>query len=161
VLQGDLRESGRRKVMGGHPYFYFVAYNPDINAALQELRSREFQAGRYNPAMHFPPFPVDLSAPAPGPRHASIDAALYASGADGTRSILDLTHISAVSEFCAASPLADDDLIRLFGTAEPTHQQVDDCYELFEDLERGMGVYVVVYKDAVPEEIFFAGYSFD
>jgi hypothetical protein len=33
--------------------------------------------------------------------------------------------------------------------------------ELFETLERGQGVYIIVYKDDQPEEIFFAGYSFD
>ena len=34
--------------MGGEPWFYFVAYQKDINSALQALRRREFQAGRYN-----------------------------------------------------------------------------------------------------------------
>ena len=33
--------------------------------------------------------------------------------------------------------------------------------ELFEALERGQGVYIVVHKDDQPSEIFFAGYSFD
>ena len=37
--------------MGGHPWFYFVAYQSDINIALQNLRRREFEAGRYNPVM--------------------------------------------------------------------------------------------------------------
>jgi hypothetical protein len=37
--------------MGGHAWFYFVDYEPDINAALRKLREREFRAGRYNPAV--------------------------------------------------------------------------------------------------------------
>jgi hypothetical protein len=45
--------------MGGHPWFYFVDYEPDVNAALQKLREREFRAGRYNPVVWFPEFPVD------------------------------------------------------------------------------------------------------
>jgi hypothetical protein len=32
--------------LGGHPWFYFVEYEPDIDAALQKLRQREFDAGR-------------------------------------------------------------------------------------------------------------------
>jgi hypothetical protein len=47
--------------MGGHEWFYFVEYQSDINSALQALRRREFEAGRYNPVMWFPPFPVDGS----------------------------------------------------------------------------------------------------
>ena len=59
--------------MGGHFYWYVVDYQPDI------------AAGRYNPAMMFPPFPVSTDSPAPGPKHRSIEAALEASDADGTR----------------------------------------------------------------------------
>jgi hypothetical protein len=39
--------------MGAHAYWYFVPYERDIDAALQKLRVREFQAGRYNPTMPF------------------------------------------------------------------------------------------------------------
>ncbi len=38
---------------------------------------------------------------------------------------------------------------------------VEESEELFEDMERGQGVYVVVYDDDEPSEIFFGGYSFD
>ena len=31
----------------------------------------------------------------------------------------------------------------------------------WEDVERGRGVYIILYKDGVANEIFFAGYSFD
>lgn len=147
--------------MGAHPYYYFVDYNPDIDAALQALRTREFQAWRYNPVMRFPPFPVDASSPSPGPKHASIEEALEATEADGTRSVLDLAHVYATPEYCAAAPLPDEELARLFGTREPTHKQVEESDELFEEMERGKGVYIVVYKDGRPDEIFFAGYSFD
>ena len=39
--------------MGGEPWFYFFPYQADINSALQALRRREFQAGRYNPVTPF------------------------------------------------------------------------------------------------------------
>jgi hypothetical protein len=35
--------------MGGHAWFYFVDYEPDINSALQKLREREFRAGVTTP----------------------------------------------------------------------------------------------------------------
>jgi hypothetical protein len=40
--------------MGTEPYWYFVEYQSDIDGALQELRKREFEAGRYNPVMDRP-----------------------------------------------------------------------------------------------------------
>ncbi len=52
--------------MGAEPYFYFVKFNPDIDAALQELREREFKAGRYNPVIPHLDFPVTANSPAPG-----------------------------------------------------------------------------------------------
>ena len=35
--------------MGGHPWFYFVDYEPDVNAALQKLRQQEFRAAGITP----------------------------------------------------------------------------------------------------------------
>jgi hypothetical protein len=147
--------------MGAHPYYYFVKYNPDINAALEELRQREFKAGRYNPVIPFLEFPIGPDSPAPGAQHASIRKALKDSDADGTRSILDLDHISINPEFCAASPLPLDELIRLFKIQQPTHEIIEQSDELWEILERGQGIYIIAYKDGSPNEIYFAGYSFD
>jgi hypothetical protein len=31
----------------------------------------------------------------------------------------------------------------------------------FEDIDRGEGVYIVIYKNGAPDELLFAGYSFD
>jgi len=147
--------------MGAHPYYYFVKYNPDINAALQELRQREFKAGRYNPVIRFLEFPIGPDSPAPGARHASIRKALKDADADGTRSILDIDHISVRPEFNAASPLPPNELVRLFGTEQPAHEMIEQSDQLWEILERGQGIYITVYKDGRPDEIYFAGYSFD
>jgi hypothetical protein len=38
---------------------------------------------------------------------------------------------------------------------------VESNYDLFDELERGQGVYIIVYEDEKPSEIFFAGYSYD
>jgi hypothetical protein len=146
--------------MGGHPWIYFVPYDPDLGKALAELREREFAAGRYNPAEAFPLFPAD-PAHAPGARHTTIDAARQAAGASGTRSILDMTRVSAKPALGAVTPLDDADLLDLFGTTTPTGDDFDDDEALFEMLERGQGVSFVLYADGKPSEICFAGYSYD
>jgi hypothetical protein len=149
------------KAMGGHPWFYFVEYQPDIDAALQTLRQREFQAGRYNPVIDFPEFPLGINAPTPGPKHASIEEAMEDADADGTRSILDMERVSATHDYGAVTPVSGEILMELFGTDEPTREMVEENDDLFDELERGRGVYIVVYKGGQPSEIFFAGYSYD
>ncbi len=147
--------------MGAEPYFYFVKYQPDINGALQKLRQQEFAAGRYNPVMPFLKFPIGPHSPAPGAQHDSIEEALGDTDADGTRSILDLQGIADEPDFCVAAPLDDQVLKRLYGTTKPTREMKIEEGDFWEDLERGHGIYIILYKDDQPDEIFFAGYSFD
>lgn len=147
--------------MGAHPYFYFVKYQDDADKALQELRKREFAAGRSNPVMPFLDFPLGPGSPAPGARHRSIEEAMEASDADGTRSILDLQTVGDSPDFCVACRVPDERLLDLFETTEPTHEMIEQNMEFFEEIERGQGIYMVVYKDGKPDELFFAGYSFD
>ena len=148
--------------MGGHPWFYFVEYEPDIDAALQKLRRREFEAGRYNPAVDFPEFPLTADTHAPGAQHGSIEEAIEDADADGTRSILDMERVAEEPDFNAVTPMPRETLLELFGTDRPTREMIDESDELFELMdERGQGVYVIVYEGERPSEIFFAGYSFD
>ncbi|HZR28302.1 MAG TPA: hypothetical protein VFA71_05940 [Terriglobales bacterium] len=147
--------------MGGHIWYYFVAYQPDIHKALQELRQREFKAGRYNPVMDFPEFPVTPDSPSPGAQHDSIEEALEASEADGTRSILDMMQIGETSDFSTVVPLTGEQLIELYGTQQPTRQMIEENMDFFAEIDRGAGVYTTAYKDGKPAEIFFAGISFD
>ena len=148
--------------MGSWPYYYFVKYNPDINAALQELRDREFKAGRYNPVIPHPDFPIRPDSPSPGAQHKSIRHALKAASYDGTRSILDLDRVSEVPDYSAVAPLAPDELDRLFGTQQPTPEMIEQGDELFENIEeRCQGYYIVVYRDGRPDELYFVGYSAD
>jgi hypothetical protein len=146
--------------MGGHPWWYLVPYDKDVQKSLDSLRQREFKAGRYNPAEDFPKFPVDL-AHAPGCQHDSIDDAREDSDADGTRSILDVSRLSDVPDYDAVAPLDADELMEFFGTAKPTADEVKDCDDLFDQIERGQGVYVICYEKDQPTQIFFAGYSYD
>jgi len=147
--------------MGGEPWFYFVPYQTDINRALQGLRKREFDAGRYNPVTPFPEFPVAANAPAPGAQHASIEEAIEAADADGTRSILDIERVSDDPDYGAITPLSEDNIVELFGTSTPTREMIESNEDLFETIDRGQGIYIVAYRDGEPSEIFFAGYSFD
>ncbi|MDP9173125.1 MAG: hypothetical protein M3O30_04565 [Planctomycetota bacterium] len=147
--------------MGAHPFWYFTRYQADIDRALQELRDMEFQAGRYNPVMPFLAFPAERNTSAPGAQHSTIEEALEQSEADGTRSILDLQTIGDEADFGVAAKLADVMLKKLFGTTQPTHEMIESNMEFFDEIERGQGIYAVVFKDGRPDELFFAGYSFD
>jgi hypothetical protein len=144
--------------MGGHAWTYFVPYQPDIFAAMQALRRREFDAGRYNPAVRFP---MDRNAPSPRAQHASIEAALEASDADGTRSILDMERIEQTPDLGVVVPLPLERLAELYGTQQPTRKMIEQNMDFLDDIERGEGVYAIVYKEGSPSEIFFAGFSYD
>ena len=96
-----------------------VPYQPDPQRALDALREREFQAGRYTPVLWSIEFTEPaFSAQTPGAQHASIDEALDASEADGTRSILDISQIGDTPDFCVAAPLNKEELASLFGTTQ-------------------------------------------
>lgn len=188
--------------MGGEPYSYFTGYDRDIQKALDDLRQAEFEAGRYDPCFtektgkylsNFG-FAPRHTMPAPGACHASIDAAYEDVREDGTRSILDImravttpfpkvddpfTSPDIMERLNTAAPLADDDLVHLFGTTMPTADQIEtillatgkgsdvdtgllDRRDTFwTEVNRGQSRYVVAYRDGEPDQIFFAGVSFD
>jgi hypothetical protein len=177
--------------MGSHAYVYFVDYQPDIDAALQALRQREFEAGRYDPAiaeatgqhMYQFKFPPDASSSAPGAAHASIDEALGAAMEDGTGSILDLQRAlneppqdvgDPFASFLAAWPLSEHELMLLFQTTTPSRAQLWDVIagksnnvdrevvdRFWNRIDRGTGRYIILYEDGNPSEIFFVGFSID
>jgi hypothetical protein len=147
--------------MGAHAYWYFVDYNPNIDEALQQLRNREFNAGRYNPAKPFPCFPIGPQCPTSVVKHGSIEEAIEDSGTEGTRSILDILAIDEEPGFCTAAPLSDDSLDSLYDTTQPTRQMIEQNMGFLDDIERGHCIYIVVYQDGKPSEIFFGGFSFD
>jgi hypothetical protein len=147
--------------MGSILYWYYVPYREDYNLALKELREKEFEAGRYNPAVLFPEFPPRAKASSPGKQHATIFDALDDAAEDGTRSILDLDTVSTVDDYGVARLLSEQDLLLYFNTTKPTRQDIDNSYNFFESIERGKGHCIVTYKNNKPHEIYFVGYSFD
>ena len=46
-------------------------------------------------------------------------------------------------------------------TTRPTREMVEADSDLWESLDRYQGVYIVLYKDDQPAEIYFEGYSCD
>ncbi|MEO0853957.1 MAG: hypothetical protein AAFY15_10720 [Cyanobacteria bacterium J06648_11] len=174
--------------MGAEPYGYFVPYQPDLDAALQSLRQREFAAGRYHPVVPLPELPVTDESAAPGAQHASIAEAVAAAGVDGTRSILDIKRLAPepISEdeipedfeawidraLGMSFPLSAAVLTEIFGTEKPSRLDVEDVLireemregmadRFWDSIDRGSCRHFVVYEDDVPTELFFAGYSFD
>jgi hypothetical protein len=153
--------------VGADPYWYVVPYEADVEDALQKLRQREFQAGRYNPVTTFPEFPVRLEVLTPGPQHSSIEEVLENANEDGTRSILDITQVARSPfdnnqiPFFTAFPLADSEIVELFGTLRPTRQAVETNRSMWDRIPRGSAIYVTLYDNDEPSEILFAGYSFD
>jgi hypothetical protein len=132
--------------MGAEPYYYVVPYQTDVGAALQALRRREFEAGRYNPLMPFPSSHFPLS---PDPRRPA------ASTAPSRRR----SRLRTQTAPCDATP--DTTLVRWCGTPRPTRAQVEADLQFLEDVERGHAVYLVLDDGTTPSEILFAGYSFD
>lgn len=155
------RSAVEEEPMGAEPYWYLVKYRPEVDAALDDLREREFRAGRYNPVMPFIDFPLTRTSPAPGPAHRTIADAVAASAADGTRSILDITGIADEPDFGVACPLPAEVLQALYGTTGPALAAVEGNMDFLEDVERGHAVYVVCYSGGTPSELLFAGYSYD
>jgi hypothetical protein len=148
--------------MGGNPYWYFVPYERDIQHALDALRAREFSAGRYNPVVRRPRFDGEFVArTGRGAKHASIGEAIDAAGEEGTRSILDISSVDRKQGYGVAAPVSAVRLREWFGTDRPSHSMLANTDELFESLERGQCVYVIVYEADQPSELFFAGYSYD
>jgi hypothetical protein len=176
--------------MGGHAYWYFIPYQPDINAALNALQQQEFEAGRYNPVNPFP-FDSDLNAickkgDADVVSYSSIKEAFEASGECGTRSILDMYDgVSEIPGPSKVSPYPRKYLLKFFGSDKPSLQTVeavvfeerypdsdDDSideedpeygyvYDWFEVIHRGECKYIIIYEDDLPTEIFFSGCSYD
>jgi hypothetical protein len=132
--------------MGAEPWEYFVPYEPSVKAALEKLREQVFKSGRYRGSEMKPPTP---------------QAAVENMEADGTASILDIVQVSNSPDFSSVCPLPPAQLQALFGTAQPTREMIKDNMDFYEDIERGQGVYIVVYKHGRPHEYFFGGYSFD
>ncbi|MGL4463441.1 MAG: hypothetical protein ACRC1K_14925 [Planctomycetia bacterium] len=112
---------------------------------------------------------MDPSAGSPGPtpvagatRPRSIAELLEQAAESGTHSILDIEQTNPRPKAGAAAPLPTGSLRKLFGTTEPTREQVEQQWlDVAEPLGRWQARYLVVYKDGKPNEYAFIGCSGD
>lgn len=175
--------------MGATGWRYYVRHQPDVDAALQELRQDVFRRGEYetgpteeeleairanfSPQMkalyemakrweqNKPPKPKPIGPP------KTIEELVERKGESGTHSILDINHIAAEPEFGALAPLSERQLLDFFGTAQPTREQVEKWGRRIVPVHdpplyrRWQGIYSTVYKEGVPDELYFEGASGD
>jgi len=147
--------------MGAYAYWYVVPAAQGVVRALQYLREREFNAGRYYPVVESVRCD-DLEAQASMSPHSSIDDARRAAGEIGTRSILDIEVVCDAPRVGGARALDADTCVELFGSKQPRRELVESRRSnLFEEIERGECVFVTMFEDERPIAILFAGYSYD
>ena len=148
--------------MGSSPYTYIVPYEVDFQRALDALRNREFENGRYNPVMPRLPGLIDeRTGRGPGRQHRSIDDAREAAGEDGTRSILDIEFVGDEGDTGIARRMTDEELEEYFETTTPTRKEILENVPVHH-IERGEAVCLPVYDEAgIPVGICFRGYSYD
>jgi hypothetical protein len=65
----------------------------------------------------------------------------------------------------ALYPLSREDYLSLFGTAYPTRHDIAQAASVlatvYKRIERGSGIYLILYQNDVPTEIYFMGISGD
>ena len=172
--------------MGASGWSYFVPYEKDISATLEKLRQDVFQRGDYllledwellgeaddrieageDPAV------VDanrIAQRAALPKPSTIDELFEWNEESGTHSIIDMIGgVSIDPAFGTVSPLTNEQLRAAFGTGQPTHAQIEQWAQVIRghapisDLRRRWeGLYIVIYEDDTPAELYFAGFSGD
>jgi hypothetical protein len=176
-------------IMGASVWRYFVPYQPDIQQALQQLREDIFKRGEfeqnYMTGSYYREYLAewediyeadsesltilrkfaalcDDEIPIP----KTIDEAIAATSESGTHSIIDVSEVTEMTcddDGYGIYPIAQEDVLRIFGTLQPTHAQVEAIDSDREGVRYGrfQGFYIVVYKDGEPNEIYFEGASGD
>ncbi len=160
--------------MGASSWGYFVSFQPDVNNALQELRQKVFKEGGYfkpgewqrqlyeHGIVNQQELELALKELAKIPEPKTLDELIEQRDYEGTHSIIDMAGISSHPELGKCVPLTAQQIQDLFGTDTPTRIMVEDKAQQILDLQNNwMGTYVIVYKDNLPYEIYFAGYSGD
>ncbi|MDB6021442.1 MAG: hypothetical protein JWQ04_1299 [Pedosphaera sp.] len=164
--------------MGASGWNYFTPYQEDVEQALQSLRNEVFENRAYGEERR-KPSDFDLLPPErkwafegvhdtepeiEDDGFSSIEELLEEAAEDGTHSILDIQRTATGPDFAVAWPAPEEALKNVFGSSKPTHEQIaEKDFELIEalDLERWQAVFLTVYKDGKPSEIYFEGVSGD
>lgn len=169
--------------MGASSWRYFTPFKENPQEALDILRQEEFKDGRYykqgaNLPDNFEDWATNLnlekeqwslfkdgfdelkSRSKISPN--SIEELFELNEDSGTHSIIDIFEISLTTDLKESGLLDSDTLINLFGTERPTHQMVEEkANELYNFRGRFLCTLIVVYKNEIPDELYFTGYSGD
>ncbi|WP_055588297.1 hypothetical protein [Peterkaempfera griseoplana] len=147
--------------MGASHWDYYVPYREDLEAALQELRHKVFQAEDY----FWDPWDDDAAERVAKPRPATIDE-LWEDGdvqEEGTHSILDMHRVVQPGEepdYFTVQPVTAAEALRAAGTDRLTRAHVEALQPLA--AQRWFGRCAVLHTPAgEPEEIYFWGFSGD
>lgn len=148
--------------MAAQPYWYLVPWEEEPQDALDLLRQREFEAGRYNPVMTR----LDFVEPAFSKQyrkaqHDSIEDAIMDAGEEGTRSILDIHQIGERADFGVAAPMPRAALLELYGTERPTMDAVRANKDFLRWAAPAQCIYLTVHDaKGQPTHYVFAGRAF-
>ncbi|MER5944811.1 hypothetical protein ABT127_01970 [Streptomyces sp. NPDC001904] len=146
--------------MGASGWEYYVPYQEDVSAALEELRERVFRDEDYYWSGDHP-----LDEDDRVPRPATVEELWEDEDAreSGTHSILDMERVLRPGEApgaCTIRPVQPDEACRLTGTDVLTREHVEAMEPL---VEEGWSGRVAVLHDGAgrPSELYFWGISGD
>lgn len=179
-------EPGEWFFLGREGWSYFVPYQHDVEQALQTLRAHVFETKAYShlpligerklvlkwlfhKVLSFEEQSRILAESATHPWH--IPEAVITSPQDvdhlnllssgNTHSIMDVDCVTGYPMYGAFTPMPSNELMYYFGTVAPTrdHVQQDPSWGLDYKLPRRQGIYIILYQDGQPHEIYFTGWS--
>jgi hypothetical protein len=148
--------------VGASGWAYFAAYQPDLQAALDDVRQHVFSTGEYWWAV---PYEFGKNA-ADFPNRPRTEAELWADESVqecGTHSILDMSRVVADGEepdYGTVQPVAEAEALERVGVAKLTRAHIEALEPLANRSSFGR---CAVLHDAAgnPDEIYFWGYSGD
>ncbi|BDI33514.1 hypothetical protein CCAX7_55650 [Capsulimonas corticalis] len=171
--------------MGATQWRHFIPYQPDIEAALKQLRNEVFERGDYSyGGLDTLAATIERLDPEAGRKYRerlallspnitksrrpkSIESLLKKYGDTGAHSVLDIDHICAAPEYGGLSPVPEDCVVEIFGTPYPSRDLLSpdnggglrlyDC-NLY---GRWSAVYLVLFTGETPTEYYIEGCSGD
>lgn len=147
--------------MGASGWDYYVPYQEDLNAALQQLRHEVFEAGDYYWVNGGDWRPEEEREPLPRSLEELWDDELVQE--TGTHSVLDVFRVLEPDEpadYSTVKPVTAEEARELLGTGKLTRAHVKD-FDVF-PRSRWIGRCAVLHDDGGnPQEIHFWGHSGD
>jgi hypothetical protein len=157
--------------VGASGWEYVVPYQKDLNDALAALRRQVFERGDYLKPSYYLKYGPGFGVPDPASLE-DLNQERYWEfmGTSGTHSIIDVVAINPADsdpeEFGTITPLSEAEYAELFGVARPGRAEytpLANSERLTEYITGGRwtGRAAVLWKDDMPDEIVFWGYSGD